>query len=202
MARIVIVEEDGGLCSRLEKQLQALGHRVKRTDTLSGPVDYSLAIVDITVGGGKSLYTLLKLRVIGNIPVLVISNREPDIEAVAIELGADGVLEASLYRERLPELVTAILERTEDPKVEIEVDGLSLDTERRLVVMGNKQVRLSTTECALLEQLLLSAGSVSKRETLQSTTVGQCLEMFIQLLSRKLGRQIQPVGDEGFVFVL
>ena len=208
MARLIILEEDVELCVLLKKVLGNLGHSIiscygrdEFLQTVSSTTAFDLALVDVTIGGGKSLQTLLHMQK-SDLPILVVTDPQSDIEAVAIELGADGCLVKPLSYEKIADIVSSILERSNDMSVEIEVDGLSLSTERRLVAMGPKRVKLSTTECALLEQLLLSAGSVAKRETLLSTAVGQCLDLFIQLLSRKLGRQILPVGDEGFLFVL
>ena len=208
MARLIILEEDMELCVLIEKVLENLGHSVTSCDgraqfiqTLSSSSAFDLALIDVTIGGGKSLQTLLHLQK-HDLPVLVITNPQSDIEAVAIELGADGCLVKPFINDVIGNVVSAVIERSQDTSVEIEVDGLSLRAEQRLVAIGPKQVKLSTTECALLEQLLLSAGSVAKKETLLTTVVGQCLEHFIQLLSRKLGRKILPVGDEGFLFVV
>ena len=93
-------------------------------------------------------------------PILVLSVRGGDADKVrALDLGADDFVTKPFSVNELLARVRAQLRRTTTPPpTTLSFHELTIDLERRRVVQGGREVRLTPIELALLEFLAANAG--------------------------------------------
>jgi DNA-binding response OmpR family regulator len=96
MVRILIIDDDKGLCALLSERIEAEGfylsaaHDGRRGLEIASSGVYSLVILDVMLPGMGGLEVLKALRSISNIPVLMLSARGDDVDRIiGLEFGAD-----------------------------------------------------------------------------------------------------------------
>ena len=104
---------------------------------------------------------IARVRRTGRTPIVVLSVRGGDADKIrALDLGADDYVVKPFSVPELLARVRAQLRRHADESAAeiLEFPGLTLDRERRRVVVEGKEVRLTPTELAILELLASHAG--------------------------------------------
>jgi DNA-binding response OmpR family regulator len=96
MKRVLIVDDDQGLVSLLQRFLQnegfdvhaAFDHRSGLEAALSG--EYDAVILDVMLPGGSGFELLKSLRVQSRVPVLLLTARGESVDRIlGLEIGAD-----------------------------------------------------------------------------------------------------------------
>ena len=223
---ILVIDDDTELCELLETYLSKAGFLVtsvndgeKGVETaLSG--DFHLIVLDVMLPSINGFDVLRKVRAESEIPVIMLTARDEDVDRiVGLELGADDYLPKPFNPRELTARIKAILRRAKSsPKEDIEklcVDDVEMDFGTRLVTCCGDEIELTTTEFALLEVLLRSAGKVVKREQLSAKALGRNLTRFdrsidvhISKLRKKLGgradvgERIRTIRGLGYQYTL
>lgn len=128
-------------------------------------------------------------------PILVLSSREDERGKVeALDLGADDYVTKPFgMNELLARLRTALRHRIQcgGERSIFRVDDLSVDLVRRIVKVGDREVKLPPKEYDLLRQLVHHAGKVVThahllREIWGTSTDTQYLRVYVRQLRQKL----------------
>jgi len=158
-----------------------------------------VVVLDVMMPDMDGFETLRRLREISTTPVIMLTVRGDEAYWVrGLDLGADDYMTKPFSPRELVSRVRAVLRRTEMPspvpKTEVRVDDdLSIDFNRRRVLVRGKEVHLRPTEFRLLYHLVSNAGQVLTHETLLRRVWGyeyrdedQYLWLYITYLRRKL----------------
>ncbi len=132
------------------------------------------------------------------VPIIMLTARdELTDKVVGLELGADDYLTKPFEGRELVARVKAILRRAE-PKSEarlIRAGDISVDAERRVAAIGDKDVELTTTEFDLLRLLAAHPGRVFSRSELLDRLQGDAYEGYERTIDshiKNLRRKIEP----------
>ena len=141
---------------------------------------------------------LARLRVISELPVLIISaiNREID-KIEALDAGANDYVEKPFGAGELLARLRVALRSRRDGEFHpnLNFSGLTIDSRRRLALAGEKRIVMTPREWSLLLKLAQNAGRVLTHTQLLVSVWGparateiQYLRVYIAALRRKLGR--------------
>jgi len=119
-----------------------------------------LMILDIMMPKLDGIKTLMKLRESKNIPVILLSAKSEDSDKIlGLTVGADDYVTKPFNPSELIARVKSHLRRYtmlgsfDDQKGEIIIDGLSINTENKTVMVDGEEVRLTPIEFKILELL-------------------------------------------------
>src|SRR6202167_4013298 len=159
-----------------------------------GAVD--LVLLDLKMPGIGGLEACRRIRVIFDVPILVISVlRTQEDKVQAFDAGADDYLVKPFGIQELLSRIHALRRRTAgtESTPPFESSGLRIDFQRRRVVVGSDQVHLTPTEFELLRFLVLNEGKPVSHHTLLQSFWGpehsgeiQRLRVTINQLRRKI----------------
>ncbi|HVA89483.1 MAG TPA: response regulator transcription factor [Chloroflexota bacterium] len=222
---ILVIDDDPRITSLLQRALRFAGHAVRGAgDGAKGLVMAAehppdLVILDVMLPGMDGLAVCRRLRLLGDVPILMLTARDdiPD-RVLGLDAGADDYLVKPFAVEELLARVRALLRRAvdleddePDPPGTMEFSDLVLDTGARCVRRGGRATPLSTTEYKLLRLLLRHPDQVLTRVQLMDRVWGldylgesNVLEVYIRYLRIKLEqdglpRLIHTVRGTGYV---
>lgn len=179
MYRILIVEDDLAIATIIEEYLIFDGFAV--TVTTEGPAGlarglsgmFDLVLLDVMLPGMDGFTICRKLRETLDIPILMVSARQEDIDKIkALGLGADDYIEKPFTPSVLIAKIKAHISRYERLKTttkrtsRISVGGLVIETDTHQVFLENQELELKNKEFELLLFFMLHLGSVFSRESL------------------------------------
>ncbi|MGI5950752.1 MAG: response regulator [Brooklawnia sp.] len=173
MTRILIIEDEQSYREATAYMLQREGFEVaEAVDGDSGLAEYDrngadLVLLDLMMPGMPGTEVCRQLRVRGNVPVIMVTARDSEIDkVVGLELGADDYVTKPFSHRELVARIRAVLRRGQDsellPEV-VEVGDVRMDVERHEVQVRGELVRMALKEFELLEVLLRNAGRVMTR---------------------------------------
>ena len=167
LGTILVVDDDPSIRRGLSAELAAAGYETLEASDgedaarLAAERDPDLVLTDLAMPAMDGFELIARLRKSGRTPIIVLSVRGADTDKIrALDLGADDFVVKPFSVPELLARVRAQLRRHADesgPGV-LEFPGLTLDRERRRVVVEGKEIRLTPTELAILELLASHAG--------------------------------------------
>ncbi|WP_411562446.1 two-component system response regulator OmpR [Pseudomonas shirazensis] len=228
--KILIVDDDPGLSSLLERFFTSKGYRtravpnVEQMDRLLAREVFNLVVLDLMLPGEDGLSACRRLRAANNqIPIIMLTAKGDELSRIkGLELGADDYLAKPFNPDELMARVKAVLRRqsvpvpgapgSEDETVTFGDYELSLAT--RELKRGNEVHMLTTGEFAVLKALVMHAREPLTRDKLMNLARGRewdALERSIDVQISRLRRMIEPdpskpryiqtVWGVGYVFV-
>lgn len=163
---VLVVDDDPGIRDGLARELRAAGYTAATASdgdeafAAFRATNPDLVLTDLAMPNSDGFALISAIRGVARTPILVLSVRggEPD-KVRALDLGADDFVTKPFSVGELLARVRAQLRRsTGSTSTVLRFDHLTIDLERRQVVQGEREVRLTPTEMALLELLALNAG--------------------------------------------
>lgn len=175
MFKIMVVEDDGQICSILCENIKKQGldyHAVERfNDVLKDFVEYKpdLILMDINLPCYDGFYWCGKIRVLSKVPLIFISARTTDMDIIiATNMGGDDYLIKPFSIDVLMAKINGILRRVysyggNDMEI-ISYKDLIFNVNSNTILCQNKSVELTRNESQILGILLKNRGSVVSRE--------------------------------------
>lgn len=168
-ARLLVVDDDPAIRSALADELREAGYETAvaadgdEAAALAREGGFDLVLTDLAMPRRDGFALIRALRAPGEptatTPVLVLSVRGEESDKVrALDLGADDFVTKPFALAELLARVRAQLRRSGRGADVLRFDGLTLDPERRLVLVDELPVKLTPTEFGILELLARQAG--------------------------------------------
>jgi two-component system, OmpR family, KDP operon response regulator KdpE len=163
---ILVVDDDPAIRESLSKELRAAGYStLAASDGAEGlravqTQAPDLVLTDLAMPRSDGFELIAAVRASSRVPMIVLSVRGADPDKVrALDLGADDFVTKPFSVIELLARIRAQLRRTgTQPSTGLSFADLTIDLERRRVVQGGREVRLTPTEFSLLELLATNAG--------------------------------------------
>lgn len=163
-ARILVVDDDSAIRSSLAQKLGEQGYGVAMANDGREGADVfdtehpDLVLTDLAMPNADGFSLIRHVRSADDTPVVVLSVRGGDADKVrALDLGADDFIVKPFSTPELLARIRAQLRRI-GAKPLLEFPDLTIDIERRHVTQGQRDVRLTPKEFAILELLARKAG--------------------------------------------
>lgn len=166
-ACVLVVEDDPTIRRGLAAELAATGYEVlEAADGRQGLALFAsgapdLVLTDLAMPVVDGFELIREVRRAGATPVVVLSVRGADLDKIrALDLGADDFVTKPFSVPELLARIRAQLRRSgvAPARTVLAFEGLSIDLERRRIVQGEREVKLTPTEFAILELLASNAG--------------------------------------------
>ena len=174
--RILIAEDERDLNRLIKKRLKENGYSVDACFDGEEVLDYlqcaeyDALILDIMMPKKDGIAVLQRLRERENaIPVLLLTAKDSIEDRVTgLDAGADDYLVKPFAFEELLARLRVLLRKPVTQKSSVlRVADLSLHMNTRQVFRGDKEIRLSSKEYALLHYMMQNAGVVLSRDKLE-----------------------------------
>ncbi|MEU7476067.1 response regulator transcription factor [Lentzea sp. NPDC042327] len=202
--RVLLVEDDDGVADALVEALRANGHRPARvrrgSDALIAHRDADVVLLDLGLPDQDGLEVLRKLRRIDPVPVLVLTARGDERTVVrGLRLGADDYLVKPVRLAELLARIDAVARRSAARSQEqgdlVRVSDVEIDLQSRQVVVGGREISLTTKEFDVLAVLARRPGTAVSRQQLMDevwgnafVAVSRTLDVHLTQLRAKLDR--------------
>ncbi|HTR13884.1 MAG TPA: response regulator [Roseiarcus sp.] len=209
--RVLVVDDEPQIQRFLTVALNAAGYEPLTAATgveairLAATSAPDLIVLDLGLPDRDGKDVLREIRQFSQTPVIILSARDREAEKIeAFDLGADDYVEKPFGIGELTARLRAALRhaaREAQPAPRIEIDGVAMDFERRIVTRDGAPIKLTPKEYDLLAILFRNAGRVVTHRQILSQVWGpahvedtQYLRVFIGQLRVKIERD--PTSPE------
>ena len=167
--RILVVDDEPRMIGFIRMNLELEGHLVIEAHSGLQALDAirtqlpDLVLLDVMMPELDGFETLGMLREFSDIPVIMLTAKgEENDKVYGLELGADDYITKPFGPRELSSRIKAIFRRLEKPTTDeaiLEIDDrLSVDFNRREVIVKGERIKLRPTEYRLLYHLIRNAG--------------------------------------------
>jgi DNA-binding response OmpR family regulator len=203
--RVLVVDDEPKIVEVVGDYLRSAGFSVTTAADGEGAVASArarppdLVVLDLGLPGLDGLDVARALRGASPVPILMLTARGEETDRVlGLELGADDYLVKPFSPRELLARVRAVLRRTEGLQAERErfvVGDVVVDTGRRQVTVGDREVELTATEFDLLLELAREPGRVFTRAQLLGAIHGVAVESYERTVDahiKNIRRKLEP----------
>ncbi|MBV8579214.1 MAG: response regulator [Candidatus Eremiobacteraeota bacterium] len=217
--RLLLVEDNRQLSDWIAKTLRSDKYTVDcvysgdDADHVLRTEEYALVILDLALPKLGGLEILRKLRARRSaVPVIILTaNDSLDARVAGLNSGADDYLAKPFEMTELEARIRAHLRRANThQQVVVQCGALAFDSNSRQFTLAGEPLALTAREHAVLETLILRAGSTVSKATLTTTVFGfddeanpNAIEIYVHRVRKKLaGSDIAIVTLRGLGYVL
>lgn len=203
---ILLIEDEIKLARFVELELKYEGYEVDMSHDGRDGLDmfskkeYNLILLDLMLPGFNGLEICRRIRKTSNVPIIMLTAKDDVMDKVAgLDSGADDYVTKPFAIEELLARMRVALKRekvTPISKNLLRVDNLVVDTDLRVVKIGDSVIDLTKTEYDLLVYLMQNKNLVLSREQILNTVWGyeyigetNVVDVYIRYLRSKLDEQ-------------
>ncbi len=220
--RVLIVDDEPGIRRVLAAYLEADGFEVVQADTgaealrrvLDAAEAIELVLLDVGLPDLNGIEVLTTIRAKSNVYVILVTARAEEVDKlVGLSVGADDYVTKPFSPREVVARVNTVLRRarqeapaSEPTELVLRFDGLSIDPQRREVLVAAMPVELSALDFDLLWALANSPGRVYSRAQLLEKVWGydfygddRVVDVHIRSLRAALGDDAARPGIIGTV---
>ncbi|MCR1898473.1 response regulator transcription factor [Irregularibacter muris] len=170
--KILIIEDDKYILNFISLSLKTNGYAFETASTgIKGiSLFYSnhpdIILLDLGLPDIDGIEIIKSIRMISEVPILVVSARGQEKEKIiALDEGADDYITKPFYMGELLARIRVIQRKLKkaakaDNNEKFQLDYLTIDYEKRLVLIDNKEIHLTPIEYKLLTLLVANKGKV------------------------------------------
>jgi DNA-binding response OmpR family regulator len=200
--RILFAEDDRQLRTSIVRGLREASYAVDQAGTgpqalsLATESDYDVIILDVLLPGEDGLAVCRAIREQGSrVPILMLTALDGVEQRIAgLDAGADDYLSKPFdFGELLARLRALTRRRGDVAPATIVIGDLAIDTARRSVRRGKREIALTAKEFALLLHLARNAGRIVSRAELMThvwddarNTYSNIIDVYASRLRRKI----------------
>jgi len=199
--RVLVIDDEPPIRKLLRMGLSTQGYRVIEAADGRSALDHlrekpDLVILDLGLPDMQGLELLRAMRTRDEgVPIVVLSSRSDESAKVqALDIGADDYVTKPFGMDELLARIRAALRhqlQVQGERPIFRVGDLSVDLVRRIVKIGDKEVKLSPKEYELLRLLVQHAGKVLThrfllKELWSDLTDAQYLRVYVRQLRQKI----------------
>jgi two-component system KDP operon response regulator KdpE len=199
--KVLVVDDEPPIRKLLRMGLRSQGYETLEAPNGKAALDLlakgpDIVVLDLGLPDMEGLALLQKIRAQREgIPIVVLSSRGDEAGKVeALDLGADDYVTKPFGLDELLARMRAALRhqlQVHGERPVFRVDELSVDLVRRIVKLGDKEVKLSPKEYELLRLLVQHAGKVLTHKFLlgnlwDEPTDAQYLRVYVRQLRQKI----------------
>ncbi|MBM7048815.1 response regulator [Rhizobium lusitanum] len=217
--RLLIVEDNRELASWLGKALRQAQYAVdiaydgEDAEHMLRVAAYAAVILDLSLPKMDGLTLLKRVRQNGNkVPVIILTaNASLDGRVAGLDSGADDYLAKPFEIAELEARIRAAVRRGHDHAApEIAVGDLLFDGGTRQFYLAGEALALTPREHAVLEHLVMKAGTTVTKTTLSESVFGfddladtSAIEIYVHRVRKKLeGSTVQIATLRGLGYLL
>ncbi|MFI3258188.1 MAG: response regulator transcription factor [Spirochaetales bacterium] len=204
MSNVLIVEDDTGIASFLQAELEYEGFTVTLATTgrkalnIFDEKSFDIILLDIMLPELNGIEVLRRIRKISSVPIIMLTARNETFEKVnGLNVGADDYLTKPFEIEELLARMKSIMRRTQPTLC---VRKLTLNPASLEANLNGKIISLSRTEFLLLKLLVENKNKVLSRSDIICGVWGEnhfvednSVDVYIRYLRSKIDEQI---GEE------
>ena len=185
--RILVVDDDEELVDFLEDYLEKDGYDVEGTYNgkealqLFRKREFDLVVLDLMLPEMDGYKVCKRMRRESETPIIMLTARTSDDEKIkGLNLGADDYITKPFSPGELLARIRAALRRVEDEDspTEVSYGRLSVNFDKKEVLINNENVEVTPTEFDLLEALIKQPNKVFSRTQLIHAAFGYGYESF------------------------
>ena len=212
MYRLMIVEDDRGIASAIEKQARLWDYEVHVAQNFRlikeefAEFSPHVLLLDISLPCYDGYYWCAELRKLSNIPIIFISSASDNMNIImAMNMGADDFIAKPFDMSVLMAKLSAVLRRTYDfseiPPL-LSHRGAFLNTSDGVLSFGENRIPLTRNELKILSCLLENKGRTVSREKLMERlwkTDEFIDENTLTVNVNRLRKKLDAAGLNGFI---
>lgn len=193
---VLIIEDEENICNFIKTALRPQGYKITLASTAqeglsilnSGGCD--LLLLDLGLPDADGLEVIKKVRAWSSLPIIIISARTKEQEKVqALDLGADDYITKPFGTSELMARIRTALRHSNKLESPDELNkrpyvsgGLTIDFEKRLVILDGEKIHLTQIEFKIVSLLARNAGKVLTYDAILTHVWGPYIEHNNQIL--------------------
>lgn len=209
--KILIIEDEKSLSESISTYLTSQEYTCEIAEDFSSAVykteynEYDCILLDITLPGGNGLKILEQLKSDKKTDgVLIISAKNSlDDKINGLNLGADDYLPKPFHLSELNARIAAIIRRKNfEGNSMIQFGNLNIDTQSKMVTVGNNPVELTKKEYELLLYFVSNKKRIVSKEAIAEHLWGNDMSGnfdFIYTHIKNLRKKLMDTGDADYI---
>jgi DNA-binding response OmpR family regulator len=206
MPKILVVDDDVNMVRMVRHMLQLENFNVltacsgEEALKLLDVENPNIVLLDIVMGGLSGYEVCHRIREFSQVPVIMVTARRNEVDKIeGLNMGADDYITKPFSVRELVARINSVLRRykstSENLVPEFHSGDLKIDFTAHRVLVGEKEILLTTTEYRLLTYLAQNAGYVLTPDILLNKVWGEGYYGDIHLLQVTIARLRNKLGD-------